>query len=434
MPAPQGKAHVLAVGIDGYDRDAGFAPRTTGAAAASALADCFLDVFQLNAAGPDVRVLSSRTSPVPSRGEILKALRRLAAAAGPADRIVFFFSGHLHTLDGQSDQRYLVPEDAYSDHDADALISLAQVRRLLDESPARHKLVFLEGDELAGGRLSHHLVLALRGTVPAALDRQRLTRGSLRAYLLAQLPGGDGGHAGADPHESADDVELADFSGSALNLDRAGAASGLAAAMTFSTAAAVEVKDFLSDLKGWNHSERHIEGRVNAALATRCQGDLGKLAARLRRGFGWPASAVAVEGAQLVFPDGHHARAYRAQGTKRGQLIQSVTLAPAWFGRPDDMVTVLEQVGFVPEEMSLDLRTRLEPETAVAGLEAKGWSIDSQLSTRIEANRAGLILAIEPMRIGLSGVPTGRRAAPGGERERLALLVGALESLRRELG
>ncbi|HSU59748.1 MAG TPA: caspase family protein [Bryobacteraceae bacterium] len=116
----------------------GFRPLAVCGNDASSVRDRFLDIQQLHA-DPNfcVKCISGGTQPA-TRGHILGQLHELANGADPESRLIFFYSGHGVRLQHKgADEFFLVPEDAFSGTNVDALISFPLATEILNKSAAK---------------------------------------------------------------------------------------------------------------------------------------------------------------------------------------------------------------------------------------------------------------------------------------------------------
>ncbi len=100
--------------------------------------------------------------------------------------------------------------------------------------------------------------------------------------------------------------------------------------------------------------------------------------------------------------------------------MHRVSFLESWFGRFPDMVKVLDVLQLVPTEIQFDLSSTVEPPELVAGLEAAGWQLTSQLEHKVEAGREGFQVIVEPSTLTFrgfsprelleSGEPTGKQS------------------------
>jgi hypothetical protein len=145
LATAHGLARVLAVGVSTQMKASGFQSLKVCANDASSVRDRFADIQQLNA-DPDfcVKCVSGGTLPA-TRGHILGQLHELANGAESESRLIFFYSGHGVRLHYKgTDEFFLVPEDAFSGADADALIPFSVVTEILNKSAAKQKLIVLD--------------------------------------------------------------------------------------------------------------------------------------------------------------------------------------------------------------------------------------------------------------------------------------------------
>lgn len=77
----------------------------------------------------------------PTRAEILSALTSIAQTADENDFLLFYFSGHGIAQDGEA---FLLPSDARYAALTDTGVSLARVKEIIQDSPARAKVIILD--------------------------------------------------------------------------------------------------------------------------------------------------------------------------------------------------------------------------------------------------------------------------------------------------
>ncbi|HDD25040.1 MAG TPA: caspase family protein [Chloroflexi bacterium] len=110
---------------------------------------CVLDVeairAQLIAGGfePErIRMLTDHTpDALPTRANVLVALKAVADATEPDDLLLFYYSGHGDEDGGQS---YLVARDGRRLVLADTAIPISRVKEIIQEAPARAKVIVLD--------------------------------------------------------------------------------------------------------------------------------------------------------------------------------------------------------------------------------------------------------------------------------------------------
>lgn len=449
-----GRTRVLAVGIDDYDRDCGFEPLSTRRNDALELANCFRDIPQLAAEPGAVKALVSGQGKMPSRGEIIKALRELGKSSGADDRLIFYFSGYVHRL---ADESYLVPQDAFADDDPGCLIALSFVEEILGGSQAGQKIVIVDacsagaadveavaeglrdsariavlasvGDARSTTRSPNPqhssftalLLPALRGAEPEALDERRLTVASLGEFLSARMS------RRAVLANGADGGVLADFSGPLLGAEGLGIDGKLFAGVELSGGPrAVPVKEILKDLSRTHYSQSYLEQRANAALGEYLEEEFGRVVSRLRAQFRWASSAVIADGASVTFPDGSYGVRYEATEKTRGVLLDELALQPAWLDAPELMAALLECLQFAPERIRFALSESCVLARCVPKLEASGWRITSELPYKIEAVHGDCTLILEEQALTLLDLPLREMFAATPDRDAVRKAAAAL--------
>jgi hypothetical protein len=448
----QGHTRVVAVGVDDYAADAGFTPRRTGRNDALALANLFKDLPHLHADPSAITTIVSRGEVAPSRGEVIRALRRLAQAAEADDRLVFFFSGHAHRIAGDL---YLVPQDAFAGDDPGCLIAFSAIRDVLRAATAKHRLVILDleptlprefletsfsrGSGVAAlssapgearspnpqsSPFTAHLLSALQGSAPAALDARLLTLTSLHEYLGTVVP---------RPvlHASRGTLVLADFSGPVLGAGAFDVDGKLFRRVGLSTRGrSVAIKDILMSLaRTTSYTQDYLEAQANRALGPYLVDELGKKVSRLRARFRWSSSEVSVDGACIAFPDCDYQPSYVATAKLQGVLVEELSLAPSWLEVPGMLAGLLECLDVDPADVTFTLAGRLVPATCVPRLEAHGWQITSELTHQIEAVHGRCVLRLTPETLALSGLPLVALFAAEPDKEAVRTAAAALAIL-----
>jgi len=417
----QGHTKVLAVGIDDYDRDAGFAPLRTARNDATGFINCFRDIPQLRADPGAITGLVSGGTVAPSRGEIIRALRKLARSAEVDDRLVVLFRGHAHRIPGDP-ELYLVPQDAFAADDPGCLVGFSAVLAILGGSAAKQKLVILgvdpteaildgsgvtilacPADDAAAPNPQHsllgaQLLSALHGSIPAALDRRLLTVASLHAHLATALR--------PVVHPGAGIMLLADFRGPILGADALDLDGKLFRRVSLTgRGGAVAIKDILTSLTRTTYTQEYLETQANRALGPYLAATLGEQVSTLRARFRWASSELSVEDGCISFPDGHCQSRYRATTKLHGVLVEELSLAPSWLAAPGMLADLLTCLGHDPAEVSFTLARELVPATCVPKLEAHGWQITSELRHKIEASSGACTLKLTADTLTLSGLP-----------------------------
>lgn len=440
----RGRAKVLAIGVDGYNRDSGFAPLKTCRNDAIGFANCFRDIPQLNADPEGITTLVTGGGTLPSRGEIIMALRRLAQSAIEDDRLIFYFGGHGHRIAGDPEV-YLVPQDVFAKDDPTGMIALSTVVSVLRKSAARQRLVIvdaglaLSGDfldaylgETAGiavvccsaedatararspdprhGLFAAVLLPALRGTLPAALDDRLLMVSSLFRYLSGEMSrlaeSAQGSLKATLKGSTGAAIVLADFSGPLLGADALGPEGSLFERIELSgRERTVSIKDILTSLQRTTYTQDYLEDKANAALGGYLEEGLGQIVSRLRATFKWGSSEVSAEDGCIVFPYGSYAPRYQATAKLRGMIVGHLSLEAALLEDPSVVGELLSCFGLNPDAIRFVLRKAVVPGQFVPKLEANGWELTSELAHKVEARRDGCELLLQKDVLVLTGLP-----------------------------
>lgn len=448
----------LAIGIDGYDKYSGFTPLKTCSNDAIEVRNAFHDVWQLNADKNRVTALTSKSSPPPSKGEILKSIIRLANITEKNDRLFFYYSGHGHRIKGGSgsEKFYLVPQDAYSDTDIDALIDFDKILEIINKSEAKQSIIVIDacmsGPDLTGKKIlppkysnkflieymqntegiavissstadqasttnspnpklslfTYYFVNALRGEQTALDESMLLTLNSLydyisvevqrraKSYQMSQSPCIDVKASGT--------IILGNFAQSIISPESFDLEGYPISTLTFKDSETLNVKDVLTNIKRWTvYDQQYLEGKVNSNLGNYLEEEYGIKVSNIRKSMGFSSSEVGIEDNTIIFPGGSYYAEYIAEDKRSGKLLISLNLESEWFSRPQDISKIVDCLGMVPEKMILELKNPIKPESLVAGLEARGWEISSQLSHKVVAKASSYTLVINNSHITFKG-------------------------------
>ncbi len=133
-----GNRWAVLVGVNEYEDKANYGQ----------LQVCVKDVeairAQLIAGGFDpgrIRLLADRTAELPTRANILTALKAVADATELDDLLLFYYSGHGDEVGGES---YLVARDGRRLVLDDTALAVARVKAILEVAPARAKVIVLD--------------------------------------------------------------------------------------------------------------------------------------------------------------------------------------------------------------------------------------------------------------------------------------------------
>ncbi|MBN2310178.1 MAG: caspase family protein [Candidatus Hydrogenedentes bacterium] len=100
-------------------------------------------------AGAHTVLLADGQEKAPTRGTILRFLKSYVTLAGPEDTVLVYFAGHGTTVD---DNLYLLPADASLSLVKDSAIAYSTVKAILEESPAKRKILLLDACHSGTGR------------------------------------------------------------------------------------------------------------------------------------------------------------------------------------------------------------------------------------------------------------------------------------------
>jgi len=138
LPFGTGNRWAVLVGANAYEDKAHYGQ----------LQVCVKDVEaireQLIAGGFDserVRLLTDHTPELPSRANILAALKAVADATEPNDLLLFYYSGHGDEAGGES---YLIARDGRRVVLDDTAVRVSRVQKIIKQAPARAKVIILD--------------------------------------------------------------------------------------------------------------------------------------------------------------------------------------------------------------------------------------------------------------------------------------------------
>ncbi|MCP4544656.1 MAG: PQQ-binding-like beta-propeller repeat protein [Chloroflexi bacterium] len=137
-PLGIGNRWAVLAGVDEYQDDANYGQLQTCVKDAAAIRE------QLAASGFDpsrVRLLISNAGQPPTKANILVVLKAVADAIEPDDLLLFYYNGH---SDKHGDESYLVARDGRRLVLADTAVPLSRVREIVQEAPARAKVIVLD--------------------------------------------------------------------------------------------------------------------------------------------------------------------------------------------------------------------------------------------------------------------------------------------------
>lgn len=448
-----GSAHLLAVGVGEHLATSRFSGLKTAPGDAEAVQAAFLEVRQLNADPSKLALLTTKSSPQPSRGIILAKIRDLAKNAGAGDRIIFFFSGHGHKI---GKDLYLVPSDAYDSEDSSGLLKFDDVAAELSKSDAKQKIILLDccfsGPDTTGFKalpahasdkfltqyllktrgvavmssstesqpsttlspnpklslFTHYLVTGLRGD-SLALNGFFLTIPSLFAYVSQQVQLRSKSYSALQSpglKEQTDGViVLADFTPRLLGADDIDLIETPVKRLEFEDRTRQSAKEILPWVKNWGFSKQEwLESKAIRALPEFLADELASKRTALRKAMGWNTSDVVIENASLRFPGGDYAVTYEAVTKKDGKLVHNVTIENDWFSKPGEIPKIISALGLTPGLMRLNLSKACSPLSMTPGLEASGWKTEAEADDKVTCVKGSYSLTIYRTQIEFDGL------------------------------
>jgi hypothetical protein len=380
---------------------------------------------------------------------------------------------------GDREELFLVPQDAYA-AEVDALLPFARVQEILGGSSARQKLIILDacfsGPDTSNFKIlaskisrkalleyvkdtkgvavlsattnalpattkspnpklslfTHHLVRALRGQEPDALDEERLlTVQRLYDFLSVTVPRMAYSYHMSKQQPTLEEkatgvIVLGDFSTSIVSPESLDLEGSPATHIDFEDEEQAEVADILTKIRNWSLSIDQISYAANGALDAYVGPTYGRLVPALRKALGFSQGTVSVEGKVLRFPGGSLSSRYEAENKRRGRLHRTLTIDSTWFQSPERIPILVETVGMTPETTTIRLGCAIEVATLTAGLEANQWNVLSELDDEIQAEKDGTRWTFRAETVSVTGVAPGQLFGEGADRRRAGLVGQAL--------
>jgi uncharacterized caspase-like protein len=133
-----GNHWAVLIGVNDYDDQHNYGP----------LSVCVKDVEAIHerlvSGGFDpgrIRLLTDHTAELPTRANILTALKAVADATEPDDLLLLYYSGHGDEADGES---YLIARDGRRLVLSDTAVAVSRVKTIIEQAPARAKVIVLD--------------------------------------------------------------------------------------------------------------------------------------------------------------------------------------------------------------------------------------------------------------------------------------------------
>ena len=126
-----------------------------------------------------------------------------------------------------------------------------------------------------------------------------------------------------------------------------------------------------------------------------------------------------VEEDGLSFPGGRFEFRYDSDkdDPHSGVYIESVRFEPEWFGQLDRMAELTDSLGVSADRMVLHLSSAVDPESLLAGLNARGWKITSALENEVKASQGGYSLTVRPDKLVYRGFSPQQLLALGRDKD-----------------
>lgn len=448
-----GNMHVLSVGVSDYEIASGLQKLKKCSDDALYVSKAFAETPQLHADKDFIVTLTSETVQKPSRGRIIMQLKKLAGEARVEERILFFFSGHGHRIEGDDDF-YLVPEDAFSCSEPTALISFSQVIDILTRSDAKQKIVVLDaclsGPRFLGTKAStkasrnyikEHVadtqglvilsscqtdeksyeksrhdklslftsifVNALEGA-PEALDNQYLTISSLfdfvstgvkrlaRSMQLEQTP--------TIVQKSNGEIFLGDFTPSLITTGSVDFSEHPLSSITLNDSFTAGLDEILTEYRGGWKAEGVLQAAAESALPNYLKGYYKKLRSPIRKAFKYSVDDIEVDEASLLFPGGSLYCEVEVLSKHSARLDCYLDLEIEWFERPEDVLKLLDALDLSPRSIVWNLRgIQLVPLEQIASFEAKGWETDEEDEDSVSFSRDRIEMTVFKSKIHING-------------------------------
>ena len=450
-----GRAKLLAIGVSQYQATQVFGPLRQCDNDAATVMEAFRDHWQLNPAPEYLKLVTSASNHPPTRGTMINEIIAVAGAADPTERVFFYFSGHGHRI---GDAFYLVPQDAYSDSDPDALVDFKKVTEILRSSRAKQVVILLDaclsgskpsGQKLVAAAISnkylaeylrnttgvavissssgdqpsdtkspnpklslftYYLVQALSGTTEALDEHKFLTIDTLYQYLVTHVERTARSYQKTQRPmssvEASGTLVIGDYGQSVIAPSTFSPKEFPLTSMLARSSTGFQVESVLTNIRRWHaYSDEYLATRVNDGLGEYLEKRFGSMRARLMNDMTFTVAEVGVDDNQLSFPGGTLTCTYRSEDRKSGRLITEVDLDKDWIQRPDRIRDLMKCLSFEPSEIEFSLSKSIAPESLIGGLKSTGWTLVSVLTHEVKVRGPnGISLVVTDHSLGFHGV------------------------------
>ena len=470
----QGITHAVIVGVATYKKGSGYNKLSQCKNDAIAVHRCFEDTHQLNAPKEYLRLMLD-----PSKGDIVSAVKELAVNADDEDRVFFFFSGHGERI---NERFFLVPADAWSSEEPEALLDFEVVKSGLSGSRAKHKIVMLDAcfsgpntttfkrkpaavpmskafllkvlEESSGtvivssssdsessttkspdsnySLFTYYLLKCLRGE-PAALEDDLLTSDSLFKYLgpnVMRYSKSCGKTQTPVKSEVASGFcfIFGDFSliVSTETLSLGENSSGI----SFYDEERLRTDDILPT-EGIDHQDfDNLTQVLDYYVPRYYEDDLGQYRANLKKALSAKWGELEIEGQCLYFPDGSFQISFSSDGVRYVTIKKEIFFDREWYQSPERILSALDLIDLDPVHVVIHLKTEIKLEDFADDIESHGWTVDSFTNSKIVARYGARTAVITSNAIDFKGFAPAdvlKLDAPGKESEMISAVYTLVE-------
>jgi hypothetical protein len=136
----RGNKWAVVVGVNEYDDKMNYGTLKVCVKDAQAISKCLIDSGY---SAERIRLLTDETNQLPTKSNILEALKAIANAANEEDLLVFYYSGH-GDIDLVENEPYLVAKDGRLMILPDTAVSVDRLKKIMEGSQARAKVIILD--------------------------------------------------------------------------------------------------------------------------------------------------------------------------------------------------------------------------------------------------------------------------------------------------
>lgn len=196
-------------------------------------------------------------------------------------------------------------------------------------------------------------------------------------------------------------------------------------AIIFHDHGSIRVNDVLTAMKFWTrYDEPFIEKMMNQNLPEYLEDKFGEASAKLTNHCGINPNDITINGCSLKFPGGQQDITYEAADKKSGNLVHEVRLEQVFLESPQKIPLVLDALGVVPSELTLDLAKTIDPIATIPGLKSSGWTVTNQRAEKVKASHStGYKIEFERGCISISGFSVRELWGDSPDKQKASLLA-----------